>query len=55
MALTLVSPIPGLARPVREHGETVRQSGTRYIYRVHALKNNGVISDYTNPARITVP
>ena len=35
--------------------DTTVQSGTRYTYRVHALKSNGVKSQLTNPERITVP
>ena len=35
--------------------DTTVQSGTGYTYRVHALKNNGVKSQLTNPERITVP
>ena len=35
--------------------DTTVQSGTKYIYRVHALKNNGVKSETTNPAYATIP
>ena len=35
--------------------DTTVQSGTKYIYRVHALKNNGVKSESTNPDYATVP
>ena len=35
--------------------DTTVQSGTRYIYRVHALKNNSVMPEPTNPAYATVP
>ena len=35
--------------------DTTVQPGTRYIYRVHALKNNGVKSETTNPEYATVP
>ena len=35
--------------------DTTVQSSTEYIYRVHALKNNGVKSELTNPAYATVP
>ena len=52
---------PSPPTPIRASSEiasyidTTVQSGTKSIFRVHALKNNGVMSELTNPAEITVP
>ena len=43
------------ATPSPPYTDTTVQSGTKSIFRVHALKNNGVKSELTNPAEITVP
>ena len=40
---------------IASYTDTTVQSGTKSIFRVHALKNNGVMSELTNPAEITVP